>query len=102
MVRTFKIYSLTTGLRRVGHDLVTEQQQLLPTWFSQVTLVVKNPPTNVGDARDTGLISGSGRSPSVGSGNTLHYSCLEDSKDRGDWQAEEPGDIQSMGLQSQT
>ena len=64
--------------------------------------MVKNPPANVGDIRDAGLISGSGRSPRVGSGNILQYSCLENSMDRGDLQTEEPGDIQSMGLQSQT
>ena len=29
---------------------------------TQVALVVKNPPGNAGDARDTGSISGSGRS----------------------------------------
>ena len=33
--------------------------------------VVKNPPTNAGDARDTGLIPRSGRYPGVGNGNTL-------------------------------
>ena len=31
-------------------------------WASQLALVVKNPPANAGDAGDTGLISGSGRS----------------------------------------
>jgi len=36
-----------------------------------VALVVKNPPVNTGDARDAGLISGSGRSPGVGNGNLL-------------------------------
>ena len=30
---------------------------------SQVAGVVKNPPANAGDLRDTGLILGSGRSP---------------------------------------
>ena len=38
---------------------------------TQVVLVVKNLPTNAGDAGDTGLISGSGRSPGVGNGNLL-------------------------------
>ena len=33
------------------------------TCASQVALVVKNPPANVGDIRDAGLIPGSGRSP---------------------------------------
>ena len=34
-----------------------------------------------------GLISGSGRSPGGGHGNPLQYSCLENSMDRGAWQA---------------
>ena len=46
--------------------------------------VVKNSPAN---ARDMGLTLGSGRSPGVGNGNPLQYSCLENSKDRGAWQA---------------
>ena len=45
--------------------------------------VVKNPPANAGDSRDVGLIPGSGRSPGVGNGNPLQYSCLENSMDRG-------------------
>ena len=43
----------------------------------QVALVVKNPPANVGDIRDVGLIPGLGRSPGGGHGNPLQYSCLE-------------------------
>ena len=49
--------------------------------------MVKNPPAYVRDARDTGSILGSGRFPEVGNGNPLQYSCLENSMDRGDWQA---------------
>ena len=37
--------------------------------------------------RDTGLIPGSGRSPGGGHGNTLQYSSLKNSMDRGAWQA---------------
>ena len=37
--------------------------------------VVKNPPTNAGDARDMGLIPESGRSPGEGNGNPLQYPC---------------------------
>ena len=37
----------------------------------------KNPPANAGDSGDTGLISGLRRSPRVGNGNPLQYSCLE-------------------------
>ena len=50
-------------------------------------IVVKNPPTNAGDARDAGLIPGSGRSPGVGNGTPLQYSCLENPMDRGAWQS---------------
>ena len=45
--------------------------------------VVKNLPANVKDARDVGLISGSGRSPGVGNGNPFQYSCLENFMERG-------------------
>ena len=58
---------------------------------SQVALVVKNPPANAGNVRDTGLIPGSGRSPGEGNGN--RYSILG-------WRipwAEEPGGLQAMG-----
>ena len=54
---------------------------------SQVVLVVKNLSANAGDLRDLGLVSGSGRSPGGGHGNPLQYSCLENSMDRGTWQA---------------
>ena len=50
----------------------------------QVSLVVKNSPTNAEDVRDADSISGLGRSPGGGNGNLLQYSCLEKSMDRGD------------------
>ena len=49
--------------------------------------MVRNPPANVGDTRDMGLIPGSGRSPEEGSGNPLQYSCLKNFTDRGAWWA---------------
>ena len=52
-----------------------------------MALVVKNPPPDAGDIRDTILIPGSGRSSGGGHGNPLQYSCLENAKDRGDWWA---------------
>ena len=52
-----------------------------------LALVVKNPSVSAGDIRDAGLISASGRSPGVGSGNPLQHSCLENPIDRGAWQA---------------
>ena len=45
---------------------------------------VKNSPANAGDMSS---IPGSGRSPGEGNGNPLQYSCLENPKDRGAWQA---------------
>ena len=54
---------------------------------SQVVLVIKNPPANAGDARDTGSIPGSGRSPGGGHGNPVEYSCLENPIDKGVWWA---------------
>ena len=53
---------------------------VLTAWTSQVTLLVKNPPAS---ARDAGLIPRPGRSPGEGNGNSLQYSCLENSTDRG-------------------
>ena len=47
--------------------------------------MVKNPPANAGDIRDTGLIPGSGRSPGRGHSNPLQYSCLEKSMNKGTW-----------------
>ena len=49
--------------------------------------MVKNPPANAGDARDTGSIPGSGRSPGEENGNQFQYSCLENSMGRGAWWA---------------
>ena len=54
---------------------------------SQVALVVKSLPANAGDARDTGSIPGSVRSPGGKDGNPLQYSCLEKPTDWGAWQA---------------
>ena len=54
--------------------------------------VVKNLSANAGDV---GLIPGSGRSSGVGNGNPLHSA----------WKilwTEEPGELRSMGSQSQT
>ena len=49
--------------------------------------VVKNLPANAEDLGDTSSISGSGRSPGVGNGNPLQYSCLKNSIDRETWLA---------------
>ena len=49
--------------------------------------MVKNPLASSGDAGDMGLILGSGRYPAGGNGNSLQYSCLENSMDQRAWQA---------------
>ena len=54
------------------------------TGFSGGTMV-KNLLANTGDTRDVGSIPGSGRSPKGCNGNTLQYSCLENSIHRGAW-----------------
>ena len=43
---------------------------------------VKAPVCNAGDP---GSIPGSGKAPGEGNGNSLQYSCLENSMDRGAW-----------------
>ena len=65
-------------------------------WASQVALVVKNLSANTGDAKDSGLIPGSGRSPAEGHDNPLWYSCLENPMDRGAWRATVQGITKSQ------
>ena len=52
---------------------------------------IKNPPAHAGDARDAGLVPGSGRFPGEGNGNPLQYSSWKIP-----WK-EEPGRLQTMG-----
>ena len=47
--------------------------------------VLKNLPANAADTGDGGSIPGLGRTPGVGNGNPLHYACLENSMNKGDW-----------------
>ena len=47
--------------------------------------VVKNPPANARDARDMGLIPGSGRSFREVNDNPLQYSCLGNPMDTRAW-----------------
>ena len=49
--------------------------------------VVKNPPANVGDAGNVGLIPELGRSPGARHGNPHQYSCLENPMDGEAWWA---------------
>ena len=75
-----------------GQAIKGPGRMLLPHW-SIVALgfpggsVVNNLPPNAADTRDTGSIPGSGWSPGEGVGNPLQYSCMQNSVDRGAWQA---------------
>ena len=60
---------------------------------SLVAQRVKNPSASAGDP---GSIPGSGRSPGEGNDNPLQYSCLENSMDRGAWQATVHGVTESQ------
>ena len=59
-------------------------------WYlfsSRVALVGKNPPANAGDTGEKGSVPGLGRFPGEGHGNSLQYSCLENSMDQRTWLA---------------
>ena len=60
--------------------------------------VVKNLPANAGEV---GSIPGSGRSPGEGNGNPLQYSCLENPRDRGAWQATVHGVAEELDMTKQ-
>ena len=83
---------LSLGLHRVGHDW---RDLAAAAWihmdFSGGS-VVENLPAHARHAA-MGLIPGSGRSPRGGNDNPLQYSCWKIP-----W-TEEPGGLQSMGLQ---
>ena len=59
--------------------------------------VVKDPPANAGDTRDSSLIPGLGRSPRIGNGNPLLYSCLGNPMDRGAWRVYSPWGCKESG-----
>ena len=76
------------GSHRVGHDW---SDLAAVAGASQVALVIKSLPANVGDIRVLGLITRSGRSP--GGEHSTHSSVLA-------WRipwTEEPGGLQSTG-----
>ena len=56
-------------------------------WGFLCGAVIKNPPANAGDTRDTDLILGLGRFPRGRNGNPLQYPCLGNLTDRGAWWA---------------
>ena len=78
-----------TGVLRQGKS---------PVWFilsyqhpkygaSQVVLVVRNPPANVGDFRDVDSRPRSGSSPRGRHDNQVQYACLENPHEQRTWRA---------------
>ena len=49
--------------------------------------MLNDSPASAGDTRDVVSVLGLGRSPEVRNENALQYSCLENTMDRGAWQA---------------
>ena len=97
-VPKLKLVLPTTFCRRLNIIIPVSQRTGLWSaevrWFAQSCLisrgfwggaVVKNPPANAGDPRDTSWIPGSGRSPGGENGNPFQYSCLENSMDSRAW-----------------
>ena len=69
-----KAFIHSTNIYFIYHALVTVLGSL-----------VKKLPASAGDARDSGSIPRSGRSPEGGNGNPPQDSCLKYSMDRGAW-----------------
>ena len=83
LVYTLQILYMVRQTRNQGSKKSYCLTKLRP---SQVALG-HNPSAKAEDVRDTGSITGLGRSPGGGHGNPLQYSCLENPMDRGAWRA---------------
>ena len=60
--------------------------------------VEKNLPASAGDTAELGLIPGSGRSPGVGNGNPLQYSCLESLEGYSLWDCKELDTTEGLSM----
>ena len=78
IVSGFSLYWVTQSLSSILGGIYGK------AWHLARGTVVKNLPASAGDV---GSILGSGRSPGEGNDYPLHYSCLENSMDRGAWRA---------------
>ena len=59
----------------------------LVSYLKHLYSMGKEPACNSGDTRDTGVMSGLGRSPGGGHSNPHQYSCLENPMNREAWWA---------------
>ena len=80
-------------MEELYHIVIAIKMSSLYIWASQVALVVKNLPANAGDLRDVGSIPD--LEDPLDEGMATHFSILIW---RMPW-TEEPGRLQSMGLQ---
>ena len=81
-LRTFTISTILSNLHSHSKFSNCSYNTL---WAFPSGSVGKESACNAGEARDMGLISGSGRSPGEGHSNPLQCSCLENPLDRGAW-----------------
>ena len=84
MVRISKQYKIAFAFKRSRHKVRNLYRN---TEAFQVVLVVTHLPAIAGDSRNAVSKPELGRSTGVGNGNPLQYSCLENSVDKGAWQA---------------
>ena len=76
-----RIVFLLNGVGKTGQLHVKNKIRLL----SYNGAVVKNPPAFAGNARNVGSVPGLETHLGVGNCNSLQYSCLENTMDRGAW-----------------
>ena len=84
-----KIFKVSIDVGKLSYILMGVNNE----WGFPGGSVVKNPPANAGTIGDLGLIHGLRRSPGIGNGDLLQYSCLDSPVDR------EACRLQSMGWQ---
>ena len=82
----FKFLSVLHSHEIFNFSVILSQgsSEIRAAWGFPGGSVVKNPPAN---AEDMGSIPGFGGFPRGGNSNSLQYSCLRNSMDRGAWQA---------------
>ena len=66
---------------------LSKDKEWMAAQFLETSTLRSDSKASACNAGDPGLIPGSGRSLGKGNGSTLHYPCLENSMDRGAWQA---------------
>ena len=72
---------------RVPDELWTEVRDIVQETGIKTIPCGSDGKASACNAGDLGSIPGSGRFPGEGNGNPLQFSCLENSMDRGAWQA---------------